>query len=63
MVCLKRGVIFGGLGIYLMIWNGKVWEQVLRYDVSCGTSATCTLTFDAPSGGISEKLYVYYEIR
>ena len=53
--------MFAGLGVYIRIVNGQIWEWRQRYDDKCGSSLSCDFTFDV-SSEVASKIHVYYEI-
>jgi len=62
VVYLVFGALFLGIGIYLYEVAEGLHETRMRYDITCGTSPTCTITFNLPEV-VKQPVYVYYEIN
>lgn len=60
---LNRGLIFIGLGVYMYLFNAKVWEKLMRYDETCDGKAICTVQFEVTGSVVDPKVFIYYEIK
>ena len=62
VVYLIFGALFLGIGIFLYNEAEGLHETRIRYDETCGTDATCSISFTL-SEVVVQPIFVYYEIN
>jgi len=62
IVYLIFGALFLGIGIFLYYEADSLHETRVRYDDSCGASATCNIIFNLAKE-VKKPVFLYYEIN
>lgn len=47
----------------MFLFNAKVWEKMMRYDLVCDGKTSCTIDFEVSGSAVEPKVFIYYEIK